>query len=725
MSICTDYSGVILNQNEFTGSLNPDGKQLYQTFRLPREYQRGATAHETRFPSLSGFQVLVSVPTGGAADVVVEYTVDQYFFGEGWGNLAKGTTKECHADGKVWIDVFLEKEIPVDASMTTDVSLLRIGIKTTGVEKIWYSSPNPLLGEEAYEDTTELGSSLAFRILALSADEGTDFLGNPYRSVVVRASAHNTNTEGNSNSGYWLSSPQPSRFAVVSHYSDLRPFPEKPRFGVANEVPNPSFEYDVPGRIPALWDSSSSYWTKTGADLLVSNAEAPPHGKHYLAVATTGVRATEGVVLRNKIKVAVGVPKTFSVWVRILGAGGAMKIGLGDTVVGHEQTTFTATNTWTRVSVTLTPTASGTTQLAVCLVNEEARTFFIDGAMVNAGIEPANYVDGDQISARWDNQRGLSGSIELVDPAVKDDAIVIDSILMDPITSGVAFNVYYSNDLKGSEEGPPTDAQWAEKLWTHVSESYTTSQRKTYTLPHPIVAKFIKIEFSYLQAKSYNPGDFQMPIPYKKYPDWVANYFIASIKSPEFIAQNVGVTYDALEFAYNYFLGDLVQGPTLPQSPSESGPNIGQVDSHTLEQINLNLNRWTDPPAAQADPTTLLGRRAINEAFAQTDYPVEGIPDFLGPNNISVSSLNREPIILDQSMPIMYFYLTCRHFYKELRATFDHNRAYFAGVNELAYLRHTYTTSSDTELYIESGADDINTNRNDFVIEPGGDWFVY
>ena len=29
----------------------------------------------------------------------------------------------------------------------------------------------------------------------------------------------------NPNTGYWLSSPQPTPFAVVSHYSDLRPLP--------------------------------------------------------------------------------------------------------------------------------------------------------------------------------------------------------------------------------------------------------------------------------------------------------------------------------------------------------------------------------------------------------------------------------------------------------------------------------------------------------------------
>jgi hypothetical protein len=63
---------------------------------------------------------------------------------------------------------------------------------------------------------------LMFRILADVADEGVDFLGNVYRSAVNRSSTSFVTTDvGGDRDQYWLSAPQPSRFAVVNQYFDL------------------------------------------------------------------------------------------------------------------------------------------------------------------------------------------------------------------------------------------------------------------------------------------------------------------------------------------------------------------------------------------------------------------------------------------------------------------------------------------------------------------------
>lgn len=256
---------------------------------------------------------------------------------------------------------------------------------------------------------------------------------------------------------------------------------------------------------------------------------------------------------------------------------------------------------------------------------------------------------------------------------------------------------------------------------------WIANKRETYVLPEPISAKFIKIEFSNLQPKSYNPGNFQLPIGFKKFPDWVSQKFISALSNPEFIAGKVGVVYDALEFAYIYYLGDLNQSPSQPLPPEEtllSNLQSGLVDPKTLEQINLKLNTYMEPPAALADTSTILGSYAGLQYLSQFNYPTESEPTFAGSVSLNVSTSNREAIVLDQGMPIMYFYLTCRHQYKEIKATFDKNRAYFAGVNEIAFIRDTYGTTSDTELYIESGTDYVNSERNDFFIEEGN-WYTY
>src|SRR5271155_993672 len=134
-SVCAEYSGVVIDQNVVTASLTPD-QTYYQEFRLPEDYLRGVKAGQTRFPGISGFQLLVEVAEGSASPdaevpAKINFTIEQHNFGDtAWQVLAKGTTVGAQADGeRIWIDAFLDAEIPVDVSMTTNVSELRIGIQ--------------------------------------------------------------------------------------------------------------------------------------------------------------------------------------------------------------------------------------------------------------------------------------------------------------------------------------------------------------------------------------------------------------------------------------------------------------------------------------------------------------------------------------------------------------------------------------------------------------------
>ncbi len=798
-NVCAEYSGVVIDQNVVTGSLTPNNSFYYQEFRLPEDYLRGVKIGQTRFPGISGFQLLAAVEEDAATTCTLNYTIEQHNFGNSaWEVLAKGTVTGAQAEGeRIWIDAILDQEIEVTASMTTNVSELRIGFQiVSGIEKLYYAQPNPLPGfvEALQSDGKALltpSASFAFRLLALTADSGTDFLGDPYRSVAIHSSAQAPVGE-NTNSGYWLSAPQPSKFAVTSHYSDLRTFPSTPRYGVINTLLNPSFEYDVVGGQPFGWfinppleelqpelvgspkvidwiqplqaQLSSSGFIPTleeeslleelspkapepakalftiqpldallrfdtyesKATLKVIEAIEAPRGDNVLEVKTiahTKEHFYEPEGTYAQIAVWLGKPITFSVWVRSNVGKYFLVLEVGDSTVGKSEQVVEVDAEWQRFSVTLTPIENGTTTVAVrTLANETtARIFYIDGAMTNKGIKAAPYIDGDSPSCKWENQRGRSASIELVEPELEDNAVVIDSIILDPITPGVAFNIYYTNDLTGTTEGEMTEEEWEQKLWVHVPQSYVTSVKTTYVLPEPITAKFIKIEFSQLQARPYEPGDYQKPTTYKLFPDWAATPFLAEVALPAFTAKRVGVVYDALELGYKPLLDDLIQGPSSPEhptpTPSIAPPASNRVDPETLRMIETTLNTYTKPPAARGDPLTLLGARAATSANNAPSYPVEGEPQFRGNPSMAVSGLNRQAIVFDESMPVMYFWVTCRHEYKELNALFENDRAYFAGLKELAFLRSQFSVTAYTELYIEAGTDDTNTELSDFNVE--------
>jgi hypothetical protein len=770
-NVCAEYSGVVIDQNVVTASITPGNSFYYQEFRLPEDYLRGVKSGQTRFPGISGFQLLAAIAKEAASTATLNYTIEQHNFGNtAWEVLAKGTVTGAQAEGeRIWIDVILDREIPVDVSMTTNVSELRIGFQiVSGIEKVYYAQPNPLPGfVEALQSNGKAllapPASFAFRLLGLSADAGTDFLGDPYRSVAIHSSAQAPVGE-NTNSGFWLSAPQPSKFAVTSHYSDLRVFPSTPIYGVINTMLDPSFEYDVVGKGAFNWQPTPDFreddtiparpakevikgkegeagfearqklaatlffdtW-ETQATLRVVNLIEAVRGLNSLEVATVAHvagRFHEPEGAYSQVSVGLAKPITVSTWVRSKVGKFSLVLEIGDATVGKAEEVITVSSEWQRFSVTLTPIASGLTTMSVRTLASEtvARTFYIDAVMANAGTKAAPYIDGDSPSAKWENQRGRSGSIELTEPKLSVDPVVIDSVVLDPITPGVAFNIYYTNDLTGTPEGGEmTEEEWEQKLWVHIPQSFVTSVKTTYVLPEPITAKFIKIEFSHLQARPYEPGDYQKPTGYKLFPDWVATPFLAELSLPAFTSKRVGVVYDALELGYKPLLEDLIQGPSSPEhptpTPSIAPPASNRVDPETLRRIETTLNTYLKPPAARANPLTLLGARAATNANNAPSYPVEGEPQFRNNTTIAVSGLDRQAVVLDESIPVLYFWVTCRHEYKELNALFENDRAYFAGLKELAFLRSQFSVTADTNIYVEAGTDDINTERSDFNVE--------
>jgi hypothetical protein len=305
------------------------------------------------------------------------------------------------------------------------------------------------------------------------------------------------------------------------------------------------------------------------------------------------------------------------------------------------------------------------------------------------------------------------------------DPAVIDRVVVDPTTPGVYFNIYYSaNGTPGRDS-----ADWdALNQWTRVPQTFHATKRETHTLGTPIKARLIKIEFCHLQARYYSPGEFAKPIKYNKHPKWVLDYFLARVSAQKAVENKLlggstAVIYDALDLAYNYYLDDLNQEPDEPikadagkiaeiQKFAQTNNDLSdQVDPITLEKVNLVLSPYQSDPSVFTKDSYLLSTAIQNFG----DYPSEDgysrFPD--------IGELRNESVILESDYPVMFFYLTCFHKYREVLAELSHDRAYFVGIREIAFLRDHYGLASDTTQYNEPVGDFANTQRSDFTFVDG------
>lgn len=530
-----DYSGVIINQNASPEDTQTLSTYLYQDFFLPEGFERAGE----KIPELSGFQLRVVVPDGLSKTIKLPYELTVAGV-----SLASGIAIGAPSDGDVWMNAFFDRPVSITDDILESKFTLRFTSVVGGVEDIWYSEPNPYEFQGVITSTdgttaiTDGGDQIAlcFRVLALVADSGTDFLGNSYRAAVMTADPSNVTTSGGNPDAFWLSKPNPSKFAVESLYFDI----------------------------------------------------------------SVGGRPTR-----------------------------------------------------------------------------------------------------------------------------------IDKVYVDPLTPGVYMNVYYSS------EGNPgtTEEEWDNKLWLHAPKTIRLTERQVHALPEPVSAKYIKLEFTYLQARYYAPGVFQQPTTYKKFPKWVLDYFLAvtiTERVDNFVAGRVNVVYDALDLAYNYYLDDLRQHAvdpsvtindvvTVTSSWLENRTDASdRVDPETLSRINLTMQPYRDYLVRQADANTLLGSfvRATTDAYV--DQPVER--DFTSrPLLDQVSTMNRDSVVFQEQYPVMFFYLTARHGYRINEALFENDRAYFVGIRELAFHRNNYLVHSDSALY-DAGLTDEYADINDFIDTDGLVW---
>lgn len=796
LSLAEKFSGTVLNQNVVVSDpadYASGTSGLYrQEFFLPADYRRGTESGELRYPDLSGFQLLVQVASGCAQQASFEYTIQYQVFGLGWITAATGIAIGAPTDGKTWITAYFDEPVEIDQTKAgarwrinfsgrsavgqpQDVPVTYTNGEANvygnrvvadlidyvpfpfvlngvpaflyhdaanaqtyfsyqqGIQKFWFSSPNPLALPTRVKASTQADvplsgsggeASFCFRVLATVGDDGTDFLGNRFRSVVSRNKADNISTAlGADRDSFWLSKPNPSKFAVENLYFDVRK-PGSITYGRANFILSPGFENSA----------TTNYATfNNGVGTVTLAVIAGGHtGKGVRVTKTVGASDQAGLHITDAAGVpiaqAVG-PWTVSAWVKgPVGRTGSIKLAWTRNAVGESTTAaFTFTGIWQRVSVSTTiPNGTITaTDITLWLNAAVVSDFFdADEFMAERTSTLGNYFDGNSDGFVWSGVPFGSISYELIPPSTADVSSVTDRVLIDPITPGAYFSIYYS------DEGDPgaNETAWENKLWTRVPQTYRMERREIHVLPEPVKAKYLKIEFSHLQAKHYAPGQFQQPIRYKKHPKWVLDYFLARVQADQtnpFLAERVAVIYDAIDLAYNYYLDDLGQEPQTTVDVnnavrqqvvsflSDRSDVSDRIDVTTLSKIDLTLDSFRQHPALRGSSASLLADYARSTVDFFVDYPTEQrTPAAL--DTADVSSLNRDRVVIEQNFPVMFFFLTCRHAYREVEAKLSYDRAYFVGVRELSFLRDNYMTAFDTATYIEPASDTENIERNEF-----------
>ena len=155
--------------------------------------------------------------------------------------------------------------------------------------------------------------------------------------------------------------------------------------GTTNLVTNGGLETNTTG-----WNTSGSYWTNAGASISRDTANAK-FGSASLKVVTPGSSAAEGTY--TAFSVTSGQTYTFSAWLK---GSGTVHLAIGDGSVGSTSgSNITLTNTWTKYSVALTASGTGSTYgaIAVPIGSTSALTYYVDGVQVENKVLATPYVE--------------------------------------------------------------------------------------------------------------------------------------------------------------------------------------------------------------------------------------------------------------------------------------------------------------------------------------------
>jgi hypothetical protein len=171
---------------------------------------------------------------------------------------------------------------------------------------------------------------------------------------------------------------------------------------LVNLFTNPSFETNATG-----W--ATTVTTRIAAGGTLTRVTAQHHSGVAAGQVVTTAVANEGLDYATLPAVS-GQALTVAVWLKGNAGGEALQLVLGDGTVGSATAAATLTTSWQRFSVTLTPTATGTTGFAVRQIAAAVKTWFVDDALAIARAVAPDYGDGSTAGWLWDGTANASTS---------------------------------------------------------------------------------------------------------------------------------------------------------------------------------------------------------------------------------------------------------------------------------------------------------------------------
>lgn len=314
---------------------------------------------------------------------------------------------------------------------------------------------------------------------------------------------------------------------------------------------------------------------------------------------------------------------------------------------------------------------------------------------------------------------------------------IVDSLRVNPITPGVFMTVYYSNDNYRGNAPKTVDYPngWEGLRWTPIippNHPYQLLREQTYTLPRPIRASFICLEFTSLQPLPYRLNEFiDLPaIRYKTFPESVYNRIknlpqqqgdMLPDNEEKVLINLFALFRNSDEFAYSATPNFITSGSnTESATPGTSVP----IDPRTLAQVYyMGTQMYYTSLPTKTDRTSVLGSYVAsaysfgNQNYAQTELVNGG-----STRQPTVSNTNERDVQAYQTQQEvvrpLWFPQIERHPYAVVYAKFRSQKAYFAGIAEVQFYRRDYTIERDDQRIhdvladsqlIESPLIDFNT----------------
>jgi hypothetical protein len=311
---------------------------------------------------------------------------------------------------------------------------------------------------------------------------------------------------------------------------------------------------------------------------------------------------------------------------------------------------------------------------------------------------------------------------------------IVDEIWIDPITFGPNMHIYYSVDDEADNDY---------KLWVPIARHYIL-KKGYHSLPAPVHAKYIKLEFSNLTPSPYNGLDYpiQPQITYRKFPSWVQSHFNSiyddqKVSQGDFNVPYDRVVIDPLSFGFEIqedrlhsdlatvraedFSTNENEVKDFISSITKTAANADVVQTAQESQINYNASfMWQGDLLDDLDRDSALSRYVQNtetEIQAEQTPPVEDEPSIQSVDDLGEERLRKE-------LPLMFFPRKCRHEYQILKTTRPTKVAYFAAVRDVKLYRRDYTSDYDELSYFGSLDDDFHTDVNEFTLAADWGWVV-